>query len=270
MDWKNMKRLTKYELVAFITGFSLLAYELAAARILAPSIGSSTYVWTSVIGVIIAALSVGYAAGGMIADKRVKLTDISWLLLLAAAAVGFTLALSDTILEVTTSSVRDPRLQGFLVATLLFSPTSFILGVISPYLARLRTISLETTGKSVAFLSAANAVGGIIGTFSVGFIFFGYIGSKETLLFTALLLIVASFFFAPYRQVLKRLGFGALIVLLSFVSFPQSRAEGEVADIDTPSARYQVHDIMFEGQPARILESGPRAAQSGIFLSGSS
>ncbi|HEX7259955.1 MAG TPA: fused MFS/spermidine synthase [Candidatus Saccharimonadia bacterium] len=265
-----MKRITRYEIVAFITGFSLLAYELAAARILAPSIGSSTYVWTSVIGVIIAALSLGYAAGGLVADKRVKRSDIAWLLLMAASAVVFTLLLSDTVLEVATSNVSDPRLQGLLVATLLFSPASFLLGVISPYLARLRTISLETTGTSVAFLSAANAVGGIIGTFSVGFIFFGYIGSKETLLFTTLLLIFCSLLFAPYRQIVKRLGVGSLISLFVFISFYQVQAEGVVADIDTPSARYTVQDISYNSQPTRILVSGPRAAQSGVYLNGSS
>ena len=43
--------------VAFASGFVLMAYELAASRILAPTIGTSIYVWTSVIGVMIAALA---------------------------------------------------------------------------------------------------------------------------------------------------------------------------------------------------------------------
>jgi len=43
-------RLGKLEVISFATGFSLMAFELVAARVLAPSIGSSTYVWTSVIG----------------------------------------------------------------------------------------------------------------------------------------------------------------------------------------------------------------------------
>lgn len=264
-----MKRLTRYELVAFISGFSLLAYELAAARILSPSIGSSTYVWTSVIGVIIAALSIGYAVGGVLADKRVKPTDIAGLLLAAAAGVVATLLLSDPILSAIGEGIQDPRLQGMVAATLLFTPTSFILGVISPYLARLRTVSVETTGTSVALLNAANAIGGIIGTFSVGFIFFGYIGSKETLIFTAVLLAAASLFFAPFETIIKRVGIISIWLLIAAVVFPAGMAEGEIADIDTPSARYKVRDINYGGQPVRVLVSGPRAAQSGIFLNGS-
>ena len=67
----------KLGILAAIAGFVLMVFEIAAARILAPSIGSSTYVWTSVIGVIIMALSVGYWAGGRVADKRNSPNDIA-------------------------------------------------------------------------------------------------------------------------------------------------------------------------------------------------
>lgn len=165
-------KFSRYEIAAFITGFALLAYELSAARILAPTIGSSTYVWTSVIGVIIAALSLGYAIGGILADRRTKSSDIGVLLLASATTTLISIILSRDALEVIASLVRDPRLQGLIASAFLFSPTSFLLGAVSPYLAKLRTVSLKHTGTSIASLSAANAVGGIVGTFSVGFIFF--------------------------------------------------------------------------------------------------
>lgn len=38
------------------------------------------YVWTSVIGVIIAALSLGYWLGGITADRRHRLSDVALLL----------------------------------------------------------------------------------------------------------------------------------------------------------------------------------------------
>lgn len=266
------KRFSRYEFAAFVTGFSLLAYELAAARILAPSIGSSTYVWTSVIGVIIAALSLGYAAGGLLADRRDKRSDITFLLLIAGGGVLSTLVFSDPILEIVGDHIGDPRLEGMVVATLLFSFTSFILGTISPYLAKLRVVSLEVTGQSVALLSAANAIGGIIGTFSVGFIFFGYIGSKETLAFTAALLVLCSFGFTPYKQLPRYTGMGLsgmLLLTLLFTRSPLSIAQGEVADINTPSARYRVIDTLYGGKPVRVLATGPQAAQSGIYRDGS-
>src|SRR5687768_15778779 len=108
------KRIGKYELIAFAIGFALMAYELAASRILAPAIGSSTYIWTSVIGVIIAALSLGYAAGGIIADKRAKQSDLTWLLLLSAFGVISTLLFADETLRIIGGSGLDARVQGLL------------------------------------------------------------------------------------------------------------------------------------------------------------
>ena len=47
------------DLVVFACGALVMVYEIVGSRILAPVIGTSTYVWTSLIGVILAALSLG-------------------------------------------------------------------------------------------------------------------------------------------------------------------------------------------------------------------
>ena len=46
--------------VVFITGAAVLIVEITATRILAPYFGNSIYTISSVIGVILAALSFGY------------------------------------------------------------------------------------------------------------------------------------------------------------------------------------------------------------------
>ncbi len=58
------------ELAVFVCGALVMIYEIIGSRILAPHIGTSTYVWTSLIGVILAALSLGYWLGGKIADQN--------------------------------------------------------------------------------------------------------------------------------------------------------------------------------------------------------
>src|SRR5687768_11349177 len=100
-------RRYRLELISFITGFSLLTYELAAARVLAPSIGSSTYVWTGVIGVIIAALSLGFFVGGRLADKRNKPIDLVILLLLASTMAVVTLLSYQGMLDAIVESITD-------------------------------------------------------------------------------------------------------------------------------------------------------------------
>lgn len=70
--------------IAFVAGFCVMVFELVAARVMSPVVGASTYVWASIIGVIIAAMSLGYWLGGVLADARSRDGDVAWLLLGAA------------------------------------------------------------------------------------------------------------------------------------------------------------------------------------------
>src|SRR5215210_4060155 len=55
--------------LAFISSACALVIELIAGRILAPYIGVSLYTWTSIIGVVLAGISLGNYVGGRIADR---------------------------------------------------------------------------------------------------------------------------------------------------------------------------------------------------------
>ncbi|MHB8051559.1 MAG: fused MFS/spermidine synthase, partial [Coriobacteriia bacterium] len=55
--------------IVFGCGAALMGLEMVAARVLAPYLGNSIYVWGSVISVVMIALSLGYALGGQLADR---------------------------------------------------------------------------------------------------------------------------------------------------------------------------------------------------------
>lgn len=253
---KFRMRVGKLEVVAFVSGFALMVFELAGARILAPGIGSSTYVWTSVIGVIIAALSLGYWIGGRVADKRGYMIDIARLCLFAALLVVMMMLQYEGVIGWVAEAFDDPRWQGVVASLLLFAPTSFVLGMISPYLAKMNVRSLKSTGRSIASLSALNSVGGIVGTFAAGFILFGYIGSHETVALVALLMVGVSWLAAPHVQWKPRAILSAVVFVIVFLT-PQT---AQAISIDTPSARYTIA----ESNGLRLLATGPYAAQSGV------
>lgn len=262
-----MKRIGILELISFVTGFCLMTFELAAARVLAPTIGSSTYVWTSVIGVIIAALSLGYYLGGIIADKRGYRHDVGWLLLLAALLVTGSLVLYAGTLHMISEWAIDTRLQAVAAALVLFAPASFVLGMVSPYLAKLNVRSLHTSGRSVASLSACNSVGGIAGTFITGFILFGYIGSRETIALVAVLLLAAGWLAdRTHRRVLRSI-LCLLIILSGAVAF--AVPAGDAISIDTASAHYEINDFFYNYAAVRGIRTGPSGIQSAVRLSGS-
>jgi MFS family permease len=78
----NITSLYIYVL-AFFSGMSIMAVELCASRLMAPFFGTSTFVWTNIIGIIMIDLSIGYIVGGKLADRKPRL-EILLKLLLAA------------------------------------------------------------------------------------------------------------------------------------------------------------------------------------------
>jgi spermidine synthase len=263
-----LQRIGKFEIISFVIGFALMAFELVAARLLAPTIGSSVYVWTSVIGVIIAALSIGYAIGGKIADARVKPLDVVWLLLLSSMMVIITSLLASSMLEVIVQVLPDSRAQGVVASLFLFAPTSFLLGVVSPYLVRLRVSSAKTSGESVALLSALNSIGGITGTFLTGFFFFSVVGSIQALVIVSALLMGASWLIIAREDKARRMFFSAILIVVAIVSLLPSTKPMLVAAIDTPSATYQVLEGGINNDPVRVLVTGPTGYQSGVYGDG--
>lgn len=257
----------RLEVISFGTGFSLMSFELAAARILAPAIGSSMYVWTSVIGVIIAALSLGFVVGGRIADRRGRPFDVALLLLSAAVAATITLLSYQDILQWIAESYTDGRIQGVIAALMLFAPTSFLIGVTSPYLAKLNVRSLRSTGRTVAALDACNALGGIVGTFFTGFFLFGFIGARETIICVAVLLIGMSWLLALRTRPIARATVTVLLLLLLFIPSTQAAT---VRRIDSATAHYEIIDMLAPTGMATGLVTGPHGVQSAVYKDGRS
>lgn len=52
------------EIIAFCCGALVMVLEMVGARVLAPHVGTSAVVWTSLIGVVLACLAVGAWLGG--------------------------------------------------------------------------------------------------------------------------------------------------------------------------------------------------------------
>ena len=63
--------MNKYilEIIVFLCGAAVMTIELVGSRVLAPYVGASIFVWTSLIGVILGSLSLGYWYGGKLSDR---------------------------------------------------------------------------------------------------------------------------------------------------------------------------------------------------------
>jgi spermidine synthase len=83
--------------VAFVASFCTLVIELVAGRIMAPYVGVSLYTWTSIIGVVLAGISLGAYLGGMLADRYPRHATLRWLLLCAGLAALAIAPLADIV-----------------------------------------------------------------------------------------------------------------------------------------------------------------------------
>ena len=254
--------------IAFVAGFCVMVFELVAARVMSPVVGASTYVWASIIGVIIAAMSLGYWLGGVLADTRSRDGDVAWLLLGAALLMLTELCQYHDILRWVAQLPIDIRLQATVAASLLFAPTSLVLGAVSPYLVERQTETLARTGRSVASLSAVNSIGGIVGTFAAGFFLFGWLGIHDVLVVLISLLVLASWLMVPGQRWQWRVVVSVLCVGLALGYRVAPVVQAQAAQtIDTAAAHYTLQQWRRQdGAIIRGIASGPAGVQSGVVV----
>ena len=180
---------------AFVGSGCLLALEIVGGRILAPAVGNSLYTWTSVIGVVLAGLSIGNYLGGVVADRRPGRATLSYQFLASAIAAGLILVFSRNLTSVAAPAAWPSALQVLWLALLLLLLPSILLGTITPMLVKLTLDSLDSTGRVVGRIQAAASLGAILGVFLTGFLLVSTFGTRAIvadLAFALLVLAVAA------------------------------------------------------------------------------
>lgn len=259
------------ELAVFTCGGLVMVYEIIGSRIVSPFIGTSTYVWTSLIGVILAALSLGYWIGGRMADRRPDVKVLASAIFLAGGAVSLTILIKDAILSIISAAGGPLEFKAVAAAALLFAPASVLLGFVTPYAVKLRTLSLEDSGKTVGRLYALSTIGSIAGTFAAGFLLIPFLGSTRTLYLIAALLFAVSLILAPFA--FGRSSFVALILFVfgvagsEYSSYYMRTVHGLV-DTDTEYSRIQVFRSKDAetGREFQAIATDPFFAQSAMYL----
>src|SRR3954467_6053928 len=121
----------------FLSGAVLLGLEITASRVLAPTFGSSLFVWGSLIGIVLTGLAIGYWSGGVVADRLPTPYLLVSVLTLGAVLVALIPVVDDTVLRWIVDWDPGPRLDPLLAAAILFGPFSVVLASASPIAVRL-------------------------------------------------------------------------------------------------------------------------------------
>jgi spermidine synthase len=258
------------EITVFLCGAALMILELVGSRVLAPFIGTSTIVWTSLIGIILGSLSLGYYVGGKMADVEANRRRLG-LVILAAAFFILIIALANQGVLIIVTGVFANIYAAAVIATIfLFSIPSFLLGIVSPYAVKLKVEDLDYAGRTVGDLYAVSTIGSIVGTFAAGFWLIPFLGTANILYFLVALLIFASLFVLPAGKLkIRWLAIIILFVLIILSLARSARADGsQLIDIDSQYNRIRI-DNRIDGatkRPIRCLATDPKGVQSAMFL----
>jgi len=228
--------LMRYGAIILISSAVLLVLEIAAGRLIAPYVGVSLYSWTSIIGVILAGLSLGNWLGGYLADRGAGDNAAAVVLL---AGGGMTLAILG-LLTITAPIVMASEwgLLGasfFLVSALFFIPAA-LLGIVAPLLTTLALKSVDRPGHVVGTMHALGALGSIAGTFAAGFWLVQSFGTRRVIIGSAVVLFALALVLFRKRAV----GTVATLLVATVIAGVTSVKQGFAEPCQIESAYYCV------------------------------
>ncbi|HVM68314.1 MAG TPA: fused MFS/spermidine synthase [Gaiellaceae bacterium] len=176
----------------FLAGGALLSLEIASSRVMAPYFGSSLFVWGSLIGIVLAGLSVGYWLGGIVADRWATPTLFVSVLALAGVLVLVIPYVDGRILDWVVAWDPGPRSNPVVATIAIFGLQSIVLGMVSPLAVKLLARSLERLGRVAGRLFAISTAGSIAGTFATAFFLIPELGTDQLIATLAVVLLVAA------------------------------------------------------------------------------
>lgn len=210
-----MRRTSNLGLAVLAGGFSSLALEMAASRLLNTYFGSSQIVWAVLIGLILVYLTAGYYLGGRLADRYPSEAALYRLMAWAGLVIGLIPVVARPILRYGQVGL-DSYVATLLVASLsgviaLLAVPMTLLGMVSPYATRLALRDVAGAGNVAGRIYAVSTVGSILGTFLPVLVLIPTIGTTPTFYLIALaLLAVANH--GLFRAGALRLGYAAMPV----------------------------------------------------------
>jgi spermidine synthase len=180
---------------AATTGAAVMVVEILGAKMLAPYVGTSHFVWTAQIAVTLVALAAGYYAGGKMVDKSLQLGRIYSAVLGAAIYLGFSVLVVEPVAN---WCLNFNLAAGSLMASafLFFIPLA-LLAMVGPFFVRVLSAKISDVGGNAGRLISISTLGSFVGTILIGYVLIPRLPNSTTMYITSAVLIAvaAGYFF---------------------------------------------------------------------------
>ena len=231
--------------LVFLAGIGAMTTEICASRLLAPFYGSSTVVWADIIGLILAALAVGYWLGGRLADAHPNPRLPGFIVLAAAALIAALPFVARPFLDASIGRLASLSVGAvvgsFVASLLLFAPPVVLLGMVTPFAIRLAVTGVDAAGVVAGRVFALSTAGSLLGTFLPALVTIPLIGTQRTLIGAAAVVALAAALLLGRRWLVAGL---ALALLLAV---PPGLVKPEAGVLYEGESRYQFIEVVQQG-----------------------
>jgi spermidine synthase len=268
--WKKPKlSRARLPLAAFTVGAAVMAIEMTAARLLAPYFGASIIVWSSLILVVLLALSFGYWLGGRLAAKHQPASVLSILMLSAALLQVFGARVAGLVASQVAGTLLiwsqvswGLMLGSALTAAITLAVPMIALGSMSPVVIELWAKEQDVARASSGYL-LLSTLGGAFGTLAPTLWLVPTIGSQRTIAVFALALFGCGLLFLPpLRGFFRRrhlIGLGLLLLVFLLVG---DVAGSQRALATQESAYQQIRVVQLDEQTKGLVFNEGSGIQS--------
>ena len=198
-----MPKKILFLIVVSLEGGALLSYEIMAAKLYTPHVGSTLYVWTSILTLTLVSLALAYKTSQYWSDKKDwKILTIC--LLIAGLYLLFILFTKESVLPLTyTMGIKTASI---FTGVFILSIPVFCMGLTSPLVTALLSevkTSQGNTGKNAGLVYGIGTLSGIVFTLLCLFLLLPIVGVSVTIALLSLMLLIAagiSFWLLTYRH----------------------------------------------------------------------
>jgi len=176
--------------VIFVSGACVLAVEILGSRILSPAFGSGLYVWSSILGVTLAALASGYECGGRIADRGEPTKVLPAALGFAGIWLWAVFVIKAPVLGA--FGGFDLRTGTVLACLVLLAPPLAAMGMVTPLVVKIRAKQQSTLGREAGGVAAVSTFGSVSGALAAGLLLIPHLPVSRILLVLGAALICVS------------------------------------------------------------------------------
>ena len=249
---------------------------MLAVRVLSPYYGNTIFTVSSVITVILLALSVGYYAGGVAADRH-PTRERFFALILASGVVLLLLHVIGTLTLPAVSGALSIEAGPLVSAGMMFLLPALLLGMLSPYAIKLQSLSVpeQGVGSVAGSIFFWSTLGSITGSLLAGFVLIPRVGVDRVLIAVGVLLValglVPLLVLGAGKRKAVASGAGAVVlasIAAQFAARPVVDAETVVYQSDGLYQQITIYEGSYLNRPARFLLLD-RSESGAMFLDSS-